>query len=147
MQCKQCNKEFIPKCKRQIFCNIKCKDKYHRGITIEKRRANRTIKPRVCIACKKEYIPKAPAQQYCSEKCKKTKKVKNNKRYDTAEQICWTCRHTHANECTWFDTKNPRVPKGATATKTEISYNITACPNYEKEKRKKKWKQKSQTNT
>lgn len=57
------------------------------------------------------------------------------------DTLCWDCRNTSADICTWFDPIRPRLPSRATTAtiyrrqdRRDTPFTIiTACPNFRKE--------------
>lgn len=57
--------------------------------------------------------------------------------------ICWHCKNTHKDKCTWFDTENPIIPDNVkvivrknlqpkTKKNNDYLYRIVSCPNFVK---------------
>jgi predicted nucleic acid-binding Zn ribbon protein len=67
--CKNCNKEFEPKSKKQIFCRNYCRLASHR------KGKERTVKvdlQATCTVCGATYKPDRASSMYCSDACKQT---------------------------------------------------------------------------
>jgi hypothetical protein len=60
--CKLCDKEFVVRSNRQLYCSRSCKDKAYW------RRKN-PLEVKSCEYCGKSYIPKHNNSQCCSEDC------------------------------------------------------------------------------
>jgi hypothetical protein len=65
--CAYCQKQFIPKSSRHIYCSDECNVQAQVKQRREKRRNQLTKRP--CLHCKKEYRPMRSDQKYCSRRC------------------------------------------------------------------------------
>lgn len=75
----------------------------------------------------------------------KGKPMQNLKRIVRREDdsICWHCKNTHKDKCTWFDTENPIIPDNVrvivrknlqpkTKKSNDYLFKIVSCPNFVK---------------
>lgn len=102
-------------------------------------RKNRIIN---CKQCGKEIIARNNKQLFCNKKCYIQYRVENpvphkpNPLANSKSTLCWSCKHTNQNECSWFRADAIPVP-GWKAIKRPIdgneSYVVLQCPNYEKD--------------
>lgn len=124
--CKQCNSEFEAKVYNQLFCNIKCKEKY----TFPHR-----FKIRYCLGCNTELDKfKRKEAKYCCRKCmhKHTHKVYN--------------QNSEFSKNTWRKIKlNPKLHEQCKQKNKLISKKYRdankdkrriVCVNYARERRK-----------
>lgn len=92
---------------------------------------NRRYK-KICPECGKVNMT---TNRYCSKACRLTAKEKKT---ILSGQLCWSCKNTNGNVCSWFSKKSEPV-EGWTAKPTIIrnneeivrSYRVIKCPNYE----------------
>lgn len=71
--CKMCNKEFIPKNSRNIYCCKEC------GELAKKINARKEIQTKICIICNKEFKTSRSFQKFCSNECWKKYKIEYDK--------------------------------------------------------------------
>lgn len=62
--CKYCEKEFETENKKQVYCSLKCKDRYEHNIS-------RDHTPGICKRCGKPFEQNTPRRKYCSGECSK----------------------------------------------------------------------------
>lgn len=88
----------------------------------------------VCEVCGKSFASKAP-RKYCCKKCRMEAIAKNKEKKG---QLCWNCKNTNENLCSWFS-KEMKPIDGWTAKEVLVkeedgyvrrTYKITACPNF-----------------
>lgn len=89
---------------------------------------------KICEKCGKGFVTKDKKRKYCSKPCRIKKK---REKIEGRGQLCWTCKNTNGNDCSWFS-KEAKPVEGWTAKPTIIknndgimkSYRITKCPQY-----------------
>lgn len=62
---------------------------------------------------------------------------------DNKETLCWKCKNTNRDKCSWFDPKNPKPVEGWEAVRRDLfadvrrieSYRVISCPNFDPEER------------
>jgi len=83
-KCKQCGDPYIPKHQNQLYCNTKCRDKYHRQHPKETIRFGEVYK-NVCPECGKKFETEYHFQTYCCKTCRYNvngrRKYYNDKKY------------------------------------------------------------------
>jgi hypothetical protein len=71
IQCKSCNKEFVPYREDQIWCSSDCKMNEYKTSQKEARAAIRAQTARTCPVCDEEFSPKrSMREKYCSPRCR-----------------------------------------------------------------------------
>jgi hypothetical protein len=100
-----------------------------------------------CKYCGKEwYVPPASRKKFCDKKCyaaymqRNPPRTRNYSPRCGSNTLCWTCKHTNQNECSWFTADLIPVP-GWKAIERPVeggmSYIVLECPNYEREEIKR----------
>lgn len=105
---------------------------------------NRIIFTHTCIACDKTFTDTIKYNRFCKICRIRLTKAQRNvyiqqhkvKKPDPKAQLCWTCAHTNAIDCPWFELP-PTLNPNSTVKKTELGYHITACKDYEPDRRHK----------
>ena len=102
------------------------------------KRIKRIVKENRCAYCDKKIVYKYPSEatrKFCNRNCYISYRRENMSGNET---ICWTCKNTNGNICSWFSEEMKPVD-GWTAefrpTSDGASYLVRKCPNYERESR------------
>lgn len=102
-----------------------------------------------CKYCGKKINNTYINRKFCNRKCygnyirehpEKIKKFSSSKNYG-AKTLCWKCKHTNQNECSWFTEDMVPVPGWKAIerpTSEGMSYIVLECPRYEREEKRKK---------
>lgn len=98
-----------------------------------------------CAFCGKELKTARADQKFCNRKCYMAHRRDNPsigfpKSCNKEISLCWFCKHTNQNECSWFTADMIPVP-GWKAIERPVeggmSYVVLECPNYEREEIKR----------
>lgn len=133
--CIACKKTFRTTRKYDRFCKI-CRIHLTKTQKNAYIRQNKPKKYVVCAYCGKEVLQKHKKQKFCSKECASLNQIRRFQEIpeDENSQLCWTCAHTNAIDCPWFELP-PTLNPNCTAVETELGYHITACKDYEPDKR------------
>lgn len=97
-----------------------------------------------CEYCGKKFMSKSTRAKYCSKVCRMdAAEARRERKRQSCEkrckgQLCWTCKNTNGNVCSWFSKKAKPI-EGWTAKASIIrnndeivhSYRVIKCPKYE----------------
>lgn len=85
-----------------------------------------------CIYCDKSFFSTNALRKFCNRSCY-TKYRRENPASE--ETLCWTCRNTNGNKCSWFSREMKPVDgwkAKENPTADGMSYFVISCPRYEK---------------
>ena len=128
--CIACEKDFLSTRKYERFCKI-CQ------ISLTKRQKNAYIRENnICLYCGKKFYKRHKQHKFCCKECAALYQIERFKRISKKSnaQLCWSCAHTNAIDCPWFDIP-PRINPNSNTVKTDKGYKITECKNYKPDAR------------
>lgn len=113
---------------------------------MRKKYVKRTMQTIQCEYCGKLIRTGEETRRFCNRKCygkyrgehpELTRRWTRSKGERT-DTLCWTCKHTNQNECSWFR-EDAKPVSGWKAIERQMrygmSYLVVECPNYEREER------------
>lgn len=91
-----------------------------------------------CLYCDKKIYKSTARQKFCNRSCYMKYRRENPEKGET---LCWRCKNTNGNICSWFS-EDMRPVEGWTAeekpTVDGMSYFVISCPKYERLNRKER---------